>query len=183
MSDDRVTWFEVTSGRASGVIGLVAGVVIVLIGVFETSVAGVLAGLLVVLLTWLVLLRPRVGTSDTDLLLRGIVSTVVVPLASVETVTIRQVLAVQADGHRYVNPAVGRTYREINRQHRAGGQVDEIPAARTKYADQVQDLITERIREARREGAPTGPARREWAWPQIGGLGVLVVVLVIALAA
>jgi hypothetical protein len=183
MSDDQVTWFEVTSGRASGVVGMVAGGVIVLLGVFQASVAGVVAGLLVVLLTWLVLLRPRVGADDTALVLRGIVSTVIVPLASVETVTIRQVLAVWADGHRYVNPAVGRTYREINRQHRAAGQVEEIPAAKTKYADQVQDLITERIREARREGAPTGPAQREWAWPQIGGLGVLVVVLLVALVA
>lgn len=183
MSDDQVTWFGVTSGRVSGWLGLATGVVIVLIGAFQASAAGIVTGLLVVLLTWAVLLRPRVGADDTELLLRGIVSTMVLPLASVETVIIRQVLAVRADGHRYVSPAVGRTYREINRQHRAAGQVDEIPAAGSKYADQVQELITERIREARRGGAPTGPARREWAWPEIGGLGVLVVALVVALVA
>jgi hypothetical protein len=181
MGDDRVTWFDVTSGRVSGVLGLAVGVVVVLIGVFQASAAGVVAGLLVVLLAWLVLLRPRVGTRGSELLLRGIVSTVVVPLAAVESVTIRQVLAVWAGGSRYVNPAVGRSFREINRQRRAAGQVDDVPVAESKYADQVSELITERAREARRDGAPTGPARRDWAWPEIVGLVVLAVALLVAL--
>jgi hypothetical protein len=185
MSDDPrdgVTWFGVTSGRVTGILGLVVGVIVTLIGISQESAAGAVVGLLVGLLTWLVLLRPRVGTRGTDLLLRGIVSTVVVPLASIESIAIRQVLAVWADGRRYVNPAIGHTLREINRQRRGGGQVENIPVEQSKYADQVHEIILERSRSARRDGAPMGPVRREWAWPEIGALAVLVVAFVVALA-
>lgn len=182
MSDDRVTWFGATNGRVTGVIGLIAAVVVVVVSAVDGSTAGVLAGLLVGLVSWLVLLRPRVGMRGSDLLLRGIVSTVTVPLASIDGVAIRQVLAVWVDGRRYVNAAVGRTFREINRQRRAGGQVEELPVHESKYADHVQDLITERAREARRDGAPMGQVRREWAWLEVGVLVVLVVALVVAVA-
>ena len=179
---DGVTWFGATSGRVTGVLGLVVGVVVVLVGISEEAVPGALIGLLICLLSWLVLLRPRVGTRDDDLLMRGIVSTVVVPLASIETITIRQVFAVWAGGHRYVSPAVGHTLREINRQRRGAGQVEDIPVEQSRYADHVHELITERSREARRDGAPMGPVRREWAWPEIGVLAVLLVAFVVALA-
>ena len=182
MSDDRVTWFDVSNGRVTGVIGLAVAVAIVVGGILSASAAAIAAGLLVGLLTWLVLLRPRVGTRGTDLVLRGTVSTVVVPLASVESITVRQVLAVWTGGRRYVSPAVGNTFREINRQRRGGaGTLEAIETNERKYADQVGDLITERSREARRDGAPTGPARREWAFLEIGVLGVLAVVFVVSL--
>ncbi|MDH2413707.1 hypothetical protein [Nocardioides sp. CER19] len=179
--DDRVTWFAATNGRVTGVIGLIAGLVIVLLGTFHTSLADVVAGLLVGLLSWMVLLRPRVGTRATDLHLRGIASTVVVPLASIESVNLRQVLAVWVDGHRFVSAAVGHTFREINRQRRGVGQVETVESNAPKYAEQVREIITERSREARRDGAPMGPARREWAWLELGALAVLVVVLVVAM--
>ena len=181
MSDDRVTWFGATNGRVTGVMGLASGLVVLLIGVFHASAAGAIAGLLIALVSWMVLLRPRVGTRGTDLVLRGIVSTVVVPLASVENIALRQVLAVWADGRRYVSAAVGHTYREINRQRRGGGQVEEVGAADSKYAEQVLELITERGREARRDGAPMGPAHREWAWLEIGALVALLVAFVVSL--
>ncbi|GAA1965377.1 hypothetical protein GCM10009798_27090 [Nocardioides panacihumi] len=181
MSDDQVTWFGATNGRVTGVMGLAIGLVVLLIGVFHASAVWVIAGLLAGLVSWMVLLRPRVGTRGTDLVLRGIVSTVVVPLASIENIALRQVLAVWAGGRRYVSAAVGHTYREINRQRRGGGQVEEVPAADTKYAEQVLELITERGREARRDGAPMGPAHREWAWLEIGALLVLVVALLVSL--
>lgn len=179
---DGVTWFDATSGRVTGILGLVVGVVVVLVGISQDSAAGAFIGLLVCLLTWLVLLRPRVGTRGDELLLRGIVSTIVVPLASIESISIRQVLAVWAGGRRYVSPAVGHTLREINRQRRAGGQVEEIPVEQSKYADHVYALIFERSREARRDGAAMGPVRREWAWLEIAGLTVLVLAFVVALA-
>ena len=160
MSDDQVTWFGATNGRVTAVMGLASGLVVLLIGVFQASAA---------------------GTRGTDLVLRGIVSTVVVPLASVENIALRQVLAVWADGRRYVSAAVGHTYREINRQRRGGGQVEEVGAADSKYAEQVLELITERGREARRDGAPMGPAHREWAWLEIGALVALLVAFVVSL--
>jgi hypothetical protein len=179
--DDRVTWFGVTNGRVTGVIGLIAGLVIVLVAAFHASFAGIVAGLLVCLLTWLVLLRPRIGTRATDLHLRGILSTMVVPLASIESVSLRQVLTVSADGHNYVSAAIGHTFREINRQRRGAGQVETVESSKPKYADHVRDMISERSREARRDGAPMGPVRRQWAWPEIAALAVLVVLLVVAL--
>jgi len=185
MSEDPgagVTWFDVSNGRVTGVIGLAVAVAIVVGGILSASAAAIAAGLLVGLLTWVVLLRPRVGTRGTDLVLRGTVSTVVVPLASVESVTVRQVLAVWSGGRRYVSAAVGNTFREINRQRRGGaGSLESVPIGETKYADQVGDIIYERSREARRDGAPAGPARREWAILEIGALAVLGVVFVVAL--
>ena len=176
----EVSWFDVSNGRVTGGIGLVVAAVIVVAGVVHASTAGISAGLLVALLTWLVLLRPRVGTRGTDLLLRGTVSTVIVPLASVESVTVRQVLAIWTGGRRYVSAAVGNTFREINRQRRPAGTFEPVETNERKYADQVGELISERSREARRDGAPTGPARREWALLELAALAVLVVVLVVA---
>jgi hypothetical protein len=183
MSDDAVTWFDVSNGRVTGVIGLIVSVVIVVGGVLNASTAAISAGLLLAVLTWVVLLRPRVGTRGSDLVLRGTVSTVVVPLASVESVTVRQVLAIWTGGRRYVSAAVGNTFREINRQRRGGaGSLETVPTGETKYADQVGDIISERSREARRDGAPSGPVRREWAYLEIGALTVLGIVFVVALA-
>jgi hypothetical protein len=50
------------------------------------------------------------------------------------------------------------------------------------YADHVKEVIEERARDARLAGAEPGPARREWAWLELGGLAVVLVALVVALA-
>ncbi|SFC74303.1 hypothetical protein SAMN04487968_110136 [Nocardioides terrae] len=187
MDDDSVTWFAVTSGRFTGFLGLVAAAIVGVIGVFDGAPAGVVAGLLLALLSWVVLLRPRVGTRGSDLLLRGMVSTVVIPLASIESLVVRQVLSIGVGGRRYVSGAVGHAMRDLHRTRRAvdkmafGTGQQEIPPAQDKYADQVGEMITERSRAARRDGAPMGPARRDWAWLEIGGLGVLLVALVVTL--
>lgn len=177
-----MSWFTATSGRVSGVVGLAAGALVVVLAVVEgPAPVGVVLGLLLALLSWLVLLRPRVGTRGSELLLRGMVSTVVVPLARVESVTARQVLAVWAGGRRYVSAAVGHPFREINRQRRIGGQLEEINPGKHAYADQVCELVVERAKQARREGAPEGDSRREWAWPEITALAALGVALLVVL--
>lgn len=186
MDGDGVTWLAVTSGRVTGILGLLAGVVLVVIGAVDGTPAGVVGGLLVGVLSWVVLLRPRVGTHGSDLLLRGMVSTVVIPLASIDSLAIRQVLSVGVGGHRYVSPAVGHALRDLNRKRRRVDRLpldrtEDVPVAQDKYADQVVDLLNERLRAARRDGAPTGPVRREWAWPEIAGVGVLLVALVVTL--
>lgn len=175
-------WFPVTSGRASGVIGLVAGAVIVLLALLESpSLTYVLVGLLVGLLSWLVLLRPRVGVRGTDLLLRGMVSTTVIPLASIGAVTLRQVLAIRVAGKRYVSPAVGHTFRYLNRQRRGGVGEENQPIVDTgRAADHVLALIESHIDEARREGAPADEVRREWGWLELGALGLLVVAILVS---
>jgi hypothetical protein len=182
MSDEPhngVTWFGVTSGRVSGVLGLGAGGVVLVLSVIDRHLPGIVTGLLVGYASWLVLLRPRVGMSEADLVLRGIATTVLIPLASIESVAIRQVLAVWAGGRRYVSAAVGHTFREINRQRRGAGTVETVGTHEVKYADHVQEMITQRSRTARRDGAPMGPVRREWAWLELGGLAVLVAVQVL----
>ena len=181
MGGEQVAWFGATSGRVTGVLGMVAGAAVVVVSILDGSAVGVVVGLLGILLSWVVLLRPRVGTRGTDLLLRGMVSTVVIPLASVESLVVRQVLAVGAGGRTYISAAVGRTLRDLNRQRRGTAKVEDAPGAQDRYADHVHELITQRSREARREGAPAGHARREWAWPEVAGVGVLLVALVVAL--
>jgi hypothetical protein len=187
MDDERATWFAVTSGRVTGYLGLLAGVVILVIGVMDGSAAGILVGLLFAGLSWMVLLRPRVGTRGEDLLIRGMASTVVIPLASVESVVARQVLSVGVGDRHYVSAAVGHALRDLNRTRRKVDRLPldtthDVPVAQDKYADEVVEILTERSRSARRDGAPMGPVRREWAWPELAGLGVLVVALVVALA-
>ncbi|MFT4288863.1 hypothetical protein [Nocardioides sp.] len=182
-SEAETEWFVPTSGRISGVLGLLAAVVILGLAVLGHAPADYLAlGLLVALLSWMVLLRPRVGVRGSDLLLRGIVSTVVIPVAAVESVAVRQVLAVRAADRRYVSAAVGHSYGQIAHQRRRPRDLPPpTSSGPPRYADHVADTIDRRAREARREGQTAGAVRRQWAWPEIAGVVVLALALVVLL--
>lgn len=184
VSEPSVQWFKPTSGRVSGVLGLVgAGVVLVVALMGRAGVEYVVGGLLFALLVWVTLLRPRVGLRADDLLLRGMVSTTVIPLASVDNVAVRQVLAVWAHGNRYVSAAVGMPYGDIARERRMGQRVpEEIPGADVKYARHIGDLVEDKARRARSDGRDAGEVRREWARPELAGIAVLLVALAVTIA-
>jgi len=111
--------FRPTSGRGVGVLGLAA---LAAVGALDVLDAGVslapwgwaLVALGAVLL-WAALLRPRIWVGQGDLVLRTMLETVRIPLAAVESVVVRQVLAVSAGGKRYVCPALGQTRRSLVR--------------------------------------------------------------------
>jgi hypothetical protein len=131
--------------------------------------------------------RPRVLVVGHELVLRNMLSTAYIPLAAIEELAVRQVLAVKAGDKRYVCAGVGRSLRQAMKgsavqraREDMGGLRGEIAAVREpgmNYADFVEIRIQELVNEdrARRGIAKFSPeadelaeqARREPAWPEI----------------
>jgi hypothetical protein len=102
-------------GRVTGVIGLVlAGgiVAIALVEPGEIPLPVVAGALVAAVLIWSTMLKPQVSVSDGSLVLRNMLETVRIPLAAIEEVAVRQVLAVRVAGRRFVSPGVGRSVRQ-----------------------------------------------------------------------
>ena len=147
--------------------------------------------------------RPRVLVRGGDLVLRNMVSSVVIPLAAVEELAVRQLLAVRAGGRRYVCAGVGRSLRQAMRgsaleraREQMGGLHAELPTTPEPgmaYADFVELRLQELIREDRvrrgierfspQVGELGEHVRREPAWLEVGALvatGVLAVLAIVA---
>ena len=117
--------------------------------------------------------------------MRNMVSEARIPLAAIEQMALRQVLAVRAGDRRFVSPAIGRSLRSISKQ----GNAAPDPVA--NYADFVEQRIRTRIEGARErsgiamtsdEQVALGSAvRLDWAWPELVGLVVTGVGFVLAL--
>jgi len=150
-------------------------------------------------IVWISTVRPRVWVKNHDLVLRNMLSTWYLPLASIEEVAVRQVLAVKAGGQRYICAGVGRSLRSAlkgSAAERARAQVGGLRGELAKvrepgmdYADFVEIRVTELINEDRvrrgvKKWSPEADelakqARREPAWPEIGALvGALLFVVV-----
>jgi hypothetical protein len=189
VEDDRVEYFKPTSGRLMGVVGLLAGlavIVLVLIdGLHGSDLAVILATAFFGVLVWAAMLRPRVGVSQDVLVLRNMVTEAKIPLAAIEQLGLRQVLAVRAGDRRFVSPAVGRSLRAMRKD--AGTAPDPI----SNYCDFVEERIRYRMEDARaRSGialmsdeqlALASGVRREWAWPEALALVVTGVGFVLTL--
>ena len=116
---EEVQNFRVTSGRVTGVIGLVMCVVVAAIFVVTehpaVAVPGVLGCAFVGVLTWASLLRPRIAATAEDLWMWTLFEKVAIPLASIDTVLVRRYLVVRAGGVKYICPAIGRSLRPTAR--------------------------------------------------------------------
>ena len=151
--------------------------------------------------------RPRVLVQGRDLVLRNMLSTVHIPLAAIEEIAVRQVMAVRAGGKRYVCAGVGRPLRQAMKgsamqraREQMGGLGGEIAQrgptqcarAGMNYADYVEIRIQELVNKdrARRGVKRYSPeadelarqVRRELAWPEIAALVATAVFFVIAVA-
>lgn len=117
--------FRPTNGPVVGLLALavLAGVVVLDVLGQGVDLAPWGYALLVLLgvLVWAAVLRPRVWVGQGDLVLRTMLETVRLPLAAVETIAVRQVLVVTAGGRRYVCPALGRSRRALVRGSGSGG--------------------------------------------------------------
>jgi hypothetical protein len=165
------------------------------VGLWVLALAFVLA-----LLIWTSTLRPRVLVQGSSLVMRNMLSTVRIPLAAVEEIAVRQVMAVRAGDKRYVCAGVGRTLRQAMkgsavqraREQMGGlrGEVATIVEPGMVYADYVEvrvrqlageDLARRGIRSPSPEVEELGAhVRREPAWPEISLLVVAVALFVIA---
>ena len=166
--------FPPTSGRVMGSLAVLLCAALLAYAAFdgdqglEASVAW--AAAFAGIVSYAALLRPGVRVDSDALVLRNMIDTNVVPLASIDEVVVRQVLAVRADEKRYVSPAIGTSFlRTVRpRPHRGGG-----PAELT-YPEYVRDRILHLADGARRRSGDADPprVRRQWAWPEIAGLVV-----------
>jgi hypothetical protein len=170
----RVT-FDPTSGRVTAVLTVVLGLAAVVVTlVFPDGYPPAVAtgGVLAIVLAWAAALRPRVWLEGPWLALRGMFSTVHLPLARLDSVVVQQLLVATVDDRRYASSGVGRSRSRAMRRPRTtrdltmtavpgeGWQPDEG----ADYADFVEERILEAARTARRDGQPDTAVRREPAW-------------------
>jgi hypothetical protein len=180
VAEDRVEYFKPTSGQIVGSIGIVVALAVIAVSIFDgqhgADPAVILAALFFGILTWAAMLRPRVGVSQDVLVMRNMVSDAKIPLASIEQLALRQVLAVRAGHRRYVSPAVGRSVWSMRRHG------DSAPNPLANYPDFVEERIRARMDEARERSGITmmsdeqlalaSDVRLDWAWPELVGLVV-----------
>lgn len=198
--------FRPTSGRFSGLLGLgTAGLVLVLALVggsreaFVVAVGAALGGVLV----WAALLRPALWATRRDLVMRGMFHTDRLPLAAIDRVRVSQVLTVVAGDRRMVSPVVGYTLRQtVKTRARSGGieqpnlgglepppvAADGARAVAGEHQAFVESRIEHLATTARdlagirpgsaEQRALADDVRRTWAWPEIGAVVVLGVLLV-----
>jgi hypothetical protein len=191
MAEEAIERFRPTSGRVLGAVGLALVVAVVAAGVLDrhgdlpvTMIAGaVLFGALI----WSAMLRPGVWVTESDLVLRNMLDTVRIPLAAIESVVVRQVLAVGAGDSRYVSPAIGQSWRQTYKStHGAAPKT-----ATESYPVFVEERISHLAEEARarlgvqrysdEQVALASGVRRQPAWAEISVLAVAGVVFVVSL--
>jgi hypothetical protein len=187
-----VEQFRPTSGRVTGVLGLVLAGVVVVIGLLDREQFPILLVAIAVLaagLIWTSMLRPGLWVTRDQVVLRNMVTTTRIPLAAVERVVVRQVVSINAGERRFVSPAVGRSLRQSLPTPRAKAQTAE-----TSYPVFVEERLHHLVDEARvRTGVKpysdeqlqlAGQIERTYAWPEIAALalgGLAVVVALLAL--
>jgi hypothetical protein len=185
-----VEYFRPTSGRVVGTIGVLGSATLALAVVYDGlqghDPAVLLGAVLFGLLCWAVMLWPRVGVSEDNLTMRNMFDTVTIPLAAIEQLALRTVLAVRVGEKRYVSTAAGRTLRALRNYD--GKDLDPV----ANYADFIEERIRVRMDDARaREGvgvmsdeqlALAAKVRREWNPQTVVPIVLALVGFVLALA-
>ena len=172
--------FPPTSGRIIGIIALLLCAAVLVYALVDgyggIGVEVAWGAAFVGLVSYAALLRPAVRVDSGSLVLRNMLDTNVVPLASIDEVAVRQVLAVRTDEKRYVSPAIGTSFLRTIRPRNTA-------MATLSYPEYVRDRILHLADGARRRNGDgdTPPVRREWAWPEIAGLVVTALGLVVAI--
>lgn len=173
-SQGRVEWFE-SSGRATGVLMLLLWAVIAGFAIAYGAPLALLAALLfAAVLTYVTMLRPRVGTTSAHLIYRQMFSDLSIPLARVDGVRVTRYLEATVGPRRYVSPAISRPRRRPRRRvdpriarFGAGSEARPDVDAATVYADRVEHTIRARVDDAQAAGQAAGregEIRRTWAW-------------------
>lgn len=190
--DEVVERFRPTSGHVLGSFGLAGVALVVGMAVVDPgSVATpVLWGaLLFGAVVWATMLRPRLHATRETLVMRNALSTVTIPLAAIEQIALRQVLAVRAGERRYTSPAVGRT----RRQALSAGAKTTTPErpGTMPYPTFVEQRLHQLTSDARdRAGvallsdeqlALADGVRRRWSWPEIAMVSITLVGFVVSL--
>lgn len=192
-NDDEIQ-FRPTSGRVMGSVAVIAAVVVLVIAVADPGSVPVplaAAVALFAVLAWASMLWPRVSLTADDLVLRTMVERQRLPLAAIEDLAVRQVLAVRVGDKRYVSSALGKPLRKA--LGIGTRKDDDKPASEVDYVDHVEQQIRDRMEQARaRAGvallsdeqlALAAGVRREPAWLPIALISGAALALVIAILA
>lgn len=185
--------FRPTSGRILGSVAVIGSFVVLAIFVSDPGAMPVplAAGVaLFGVLAWASMLWPRVSLTADDLVLRTMVEHQRLPLAAIEELAVRQVMAVRVGDKRYVSSALGRPLRKAmgigvrKDKDKATGEVE--------YVDHVEQQIRDRMEQARSAAgvglltdeqlALAAGVRREPAWLPIGLIAAAVLALVVSIA-
>ena len=196
MQQQQVERFQPTSGRLTAVLVLLLAGVVVVVGVADPGSIGapVVAGaVLAAVLAWASMLRPALWATAEHLVMRNMLETIHVPLAAIEQLAVRQVLAIKVGEKRYVSTVVGRPLRKAMRTGRSGRAPveDSAPAPGLPYADFVEQRLHQLMEEARTAAgveslsdeqlALAADVRRQPAWVPIGLTVVSAVAFVASL--
>ncbi|GAA4713199.1 hypothetical protein GCM10023349_35520 [Nocardioides conyzicola] len=187
--------FTPTSGRVSGIVGLITAGVVLVVAVVDwdagTPLGVAILSLLGALLVWSALLRPAVWVTSRDLVLRGMFSTTRVPLAAIDSVIVTQVLAVKVGEHRYVSPVIGYTVRQTMKAKVREGQspTSSSPGPAADHQAFVEARIAHMAQDTRdrlgiRKGSPEQQAlaaqvRRTCAVPELAAGAVVVLAFLV----
>lgn len=199
MAEQRM--FPATNGQATGIGGLIVAVAAAVLGFtwVDYRYAPVLLSIaaLLAVLTYAVVLRPRVGIDGDDLVLRQVFSTTRIPLAAVQEVELRRIAVFHVGGRRYDSPALSRT-RPLSRRLRrlderldmdSDEQADRAPTASEAI---LQQLVGAMAAARRRTGveewteeqvALADDVRTRWSWPLVALTVAAGLAVVISLAA
>lgn len=116
---DHVERFAPTSGRVSGVIGLLVavGVLALPLVLDDSGIApwGMTLAGFVGAVSWAALLRPSMAIRGDALEMRNMFDTIRLPLRMIDEVAVRQVTAILVGEKRYTCAAVGRSRGAIRR--------------------------------------------------------------------
>jgi hypothetical protein len=147
---------------------------------------------LVGVLLWTSTLRPRMLVEGRELVLRNMLTTVRLPLATVEEIVVQQVVAVRAGGRRFRCAGAGRTLRTVVKgagmPRRLGGTEVERGM---DYGDYIETRVRQLVNDDRdRRGISSAydpeveqlssHIRRQWAWPEVAAVAIAVLLVVLA---
>jgi len=206
-TDQHDAFVEKFARNGGGAIAVLGGIVVLgfvvgwAVDVDEVPLWVPAAALLGGVVIWTSTVRPRVLVEGTELVLRNMISNVRVPLAAIDEIAVRQVMAVRAGDKRYVCSGAGRSLRQAMKgsatqraREQGGALTGEIATDIEQgmdYADFVENRVNELIRQDRtrrgiRAFTPESAelatrAHREWAWPEIAALAATALFFVVGI--
>ena len=199
VTDVREERFGPTNGRTPGMLGIAAVLVAVVAALadgWHHSDLLLLSCLsLASLLIWVVMFRPAVRSDGALLHMRNMVSTTTVPLALVDKVLVGAMMLVRVGETTYKSIAVQRSRRRgSSRDGRGltsarGGShqhtvmpMGSVAKEFGNYSDFIEERIMYLADEARvHHRGDDQPVRLTWAWPEILGIVVLSLVIIVEL--
>jgi hypothetical protein len=196
--------FTPTTGPALGYVCLAVCALVVAVAVTSgrpvTGLRVTFGAVLVAVLVWVALLRPRAAAYDETLVLRGMVSDTTLPLAAIDAAVVRHMLVVRIGEQRYTCAGIARSTRSmVTRRHSAGatppfglpraddlmtgaaGRSGDNASSSADYATFVETRIEELARSARRDRRAAPAVRRRWAWLEITALSVTALAFALSL--